>query len=434
LYIAIFIAIAQWYSDNLSEETKKGKEGRKRAGLYNGVLPFGVMKGEGKPALPLPDIRPLVLTGHDGALHHTTTYDGLQAIFTHYGQGETAREIARWLNHQGYRTTGSHGQHPFTKDTINIILKNRFYVGELPDGQGGWVPGQHGPLIAPEVWDRAQHVRQRYQGNPQTIPGNARVHVLGGGLLRCRTCWGEGRSMALHVAHSLKATDTARYACRGRIQGFACGQPSVDEAVLEAQVAAILEQFTLPVDYREQVVALYQQKQSQREAEGLPDPAAQRAKLAARLERQRYLYELGDWTREQYLEARQEVTRELEGIPLVPSMIPEMEVVQQLGGYVQQVRAAWNDADKAQRRMLIRTLFTTMWVDGERIVAVEPEAQFEPFFTVARHGIDGGFDPQGANMGDAKLLRDTKKPHATRDGDMRGRTGGPDRIAPGLIT
>ena len=66
LYIAIFVAIAQWYSDNLSEETRKGKEGRRRAGLYNGILPFGAIRGEGVQAAPLPDLRPLELVGSDG--------------------------------------------------------------------------------------------------------------------------------------------------------------------------------------------------------------------------------------------------------------------------------------------------------------------------------------------------------------------------------
>jgi hypothetical protein len=78
--------------------------------------------------------------------------------------------------------------------------------------------------------------------------------------------------------------------------------------------------------------------------------------------------------------------------------------------------------------MLIRTLFAIMWVEGERIVAVQPVEQFVPFFQVACHGADSGFDPG------MQLLRDTKKPHAIRDDDMRVRTCGPDRITLGLMT
>jgi DNA invertase Pin-like site-specific DNA recombinase len=136
LYIAIFIAIAQWYSDKLSEETKKGKEGRKREGLYNGILPFGAMPGEGSHAAPLPDLRPLSLLGLDGLVRETTKHAGLLQALEWCAQGYSAREIAVKLNETGYRTAGTWGSNPFTKDTVQRLLGNRFYLGELPDGKG----------------------------------------------------------------------------------------------------------------------------------------------------------------------------------------------------------------------------------------------------------------------------------------------------------
>ena len=220
LYIAIFVAIAQWYSDNLSEETRKGKAGRKRAGLYNGILPFGAMRGEGVNAVPLPDLCPLTLVGSDGVERHTSKHEGLLDAFEWCGQGLSAREVAVKLNAVGYRTHGTWGDNPFSKDTIQQLLGNRFYIGELPDGTGGWVLGKHEALVPQELWDRAQVARRRASVNPQTIPGNARVHILGGGLLRCAVCWGQGRSSALHVTKSRKEQDMASFACYGRFQGF----------------------------------------------------------------------------------------------------------------------------------------------------------------------------------------------------------------------
>lgn len=56
--LAVLAALAEWYSDNLSEETKKGLQERKNQGLYNGTLPFGVMKGDnGVPVLDTRDVR-----------------------------------------------------------------------------------------------------------------------------------------------------------------------------------------------------------------------------------------------------------------------------------------------------------------------------------------------------------------------------------------
>ncbi len=45
--------LAELYSDNLSEEVKKGLTERKAQGLYNGLLPFAAVKGP--DGIPVPD-------------------------------------------------------------------------------------------------------------------------------------------------------------------------------------------------------------------------------------------------------------------------------------------------------------------------------------------------------------------------------------------
>lgn len=81
--------LAQFYSDNLSQETKKGWAERRAQGLYCGFLPFGAMKGEGGGPVPHPD-----------------TYPGLFMTFELAVQGKSGRDIAMALNAAGYRTAG----------------------------------------------------------------------------------------------------------------------------------------------------------------------------------------------------------------------------------------------------------------------------------------------------------------------------------------
>jgi len=81
---------AELYSDNLSEETKKGLRERKAQGLYCGPLPFGVLKG--------PDGVPM---------RNLDTYPGLLLAFELSGLGKSNREVARALNSAGYRTVGT---------------------------------------------------------------------------------------------------------------------------------------------------------------------------------------------------------------------------------------------------------------------------------------------------------------------------------------
>jgi DNA invertase Pin-like site-specific DNA recombinase len=44
LFMHMLWALAQFYSDNLSQETKKGKTERRQQGFHNGLFPFGVFK------------------------------------------------------------------------------------------------------------------------------------------------------------------------------------------------------------------------------------------------------------------------------------------------------------------------------------------------------------------------------------------------------
>jgi hypothetical protein len=347
LYIAIFVAIAQWYSDNLSEETKKGKVGRKHAGLYDGLLPFGAMRGEGVNAVPLPDVRSLTLAGTDGMARLATRHAGLLQAFAWCADDHSAREIAVKLNSVGYRMQGAWGSNPFTKDTVQRLLGNRFYLDELPDGEGGWVPGKHEPMVPQELWDRAQRARERHRANPQTVPSSARMHVLGGGLLRCGVCWGQGRSAALHVAKSLKRADTAYFACYGHFQGYAWTQPSMPEHVLEAQLAAFFGAFVVPDDLQQRLLELdardREREIATRIVAGAAAHAQRRAQLEARLERLQQLYELGDWTRDRYLLARQEVLAELaevDAAELAARPEKHVEAMERLGAYVRAVKAA----------------------------------------------------------------------------------------------
>jgi DNA invertase Pin-like site-specific DNA recombinase len=135
--LATLAAFAQYYSDNLSNKTKKGKHERKAQGLYNGLLPFGATKN--KDGLPVPD---------------PETYPGLLLAMCTAAQGKSDRDVADALNEAGYRTTGNRGHNLFSKDTVRPILTNRFYLGELPDGDGGWLPGKQAPMLDEDLFEQ----------------------------------------------------------------------------------------------------------------------------------------------------------------------------------------------------------------------------------------------------------------------------------------
>ncbi len=358
--LATLAAFAQYYSDNLAVEIAKGKRERKAQGLYNGVLPFGVKANSA--GIPVPD---------------PETYPGLLLAFEAAAQGRSDREIAVLLNDRGYRTTGNRGRNPFTKDTVRPLLQNRFYLGELPDGEGGWVAGAHEPLLDDALFAAAQEARARRQTNPLPVRGRARVYSLSG-LLTCHHCGGR-----LHI-HQERGR--ARAYCYRKRQTEKCAQRSTFLDVYEGQVAQHLATFTIPADYREHLLAA----QAQSRAAG-EDVAAQRQRLETQLANARTLFELGDIAKADYLQRRERIQRELERLKCEDELGAALE---RAAAFLADLPAAWAAANQEQRNALARLLFEEVRIKDEWVAAMRPQPTFAPFFALdcqARR-LSGGSD------------------------------------------
>ena len=106
-------SLGEFYSDNLSKETHKGKYERARQGYHNGWVPWGYnseLVGGHKMAVPDPALVPVV-----------------REIFERYSTGlYYDQEMANWLTEQKYLTQL---KRPFTKDALRDLLQNPFYKG-----------------------------------------------------------------------------------------------------------------------------------------------------------------------------------------------------------------------------------------------------------------------------------------------------------------
>ncbi len=365
VHLALVGAFAQYYSDNLSQETKKGWHERRRQGLYCGTLPFGAMKGE--DGIPIPDMQERMIEA-DGKQITIRNYEGLKMASDLAAQGKSDRDGATALNALGYRTTGTHGSRPFTKDTLKDMLNNRFYIGYIPDGNGGWIKAKHSTFIGEDTFNQVQELRrQRRRYTTGSVRSNAQTYSLSG-LVFCKTC---GSRMAIHMGHNGKP----RMYCRGRAEGKDCQSKLTFLEVYERQVEWYLQNFVVPDDYKERILEAHRKLRN-----AYPDPEKQQRHLQNRLQRIKDQFELGHIEREEYLRKYDSIQKEL--LSTAPKD-DEAKTLGSLARFMNSVADAWGDANQEQRNKLAGTLFEDIRVENSRVVAVKPREELKTLFQLS---------------------------------------------------
>ena len=365
VFLAMSGAFAQLYSDNLSEETKKGWHERRSQGLYCGTLPFGAM--EGKDGIPVRDLRerqsaeevpPIIIKN----------YQGLKMAFEVAAQGKSDREVAIALNASGYRTTGTHGSRPFSKDTVKNMLKNRFYVGEIPDGNGGWLKAKHEPFVDQQLFDLVQEERLRRQRGMSSsrVRAKARTHSLSG-IIWCKYC-----DSKLHI--HMNSAGRARVYCGNKAKGFSCKSKSTFLEVYEAQIQWYLEEFSIPDEYAERILELH------RKLTKAYENTKRRAQLERRSEKIRDLYKWGHISKDEYLSEYSDIQSELKTITPPTNKTKTLE---RLAHFLSNVADAWKEGSPEQRNQMTNILFERIWIEDNKVTAVEPRSELRPFFQIS---------------------------------------------------
>ena len=314
VHLALLGAFAQYYSDNLSQETKRGWHERRAQGLYCGLLPFGAMKGGDGVPVPHPD-----------------THPGLVMAFELAAQGKSDREVAMALNTAGYRTAGNQGNRPFPRDTVRDMLQNRFYLGELPDGNNGWVKGKHQPFISEDLFNVAQEQRARKRrSKDSSVRSKARIYSLSG-IIWCGICKSKA---GIHQGHNCKP----RIYCRGRTQGADCNCKTTFLEIYEAQIEWYLENFVIPQDYQKRILEAHQKLET-----AYNDLVKRRAILENRLAKIKELYEWGHKPKDEYLADYDAIQHELK---MLTGPENRGKTLDKLAHFLGNVVDAWEEANQ----------------------------------------------------------------------------------------
>lgn len=248
------------------------------------------------------------------------------------------------------------------------MLTNRFYLGELTDGEDGWVAGKHKPFIEQSLWDRAEEARKRRRTSTfSSRPHGKRVWSLTG-LTLCWRC-----QERIHTQYVYRGEP--RLGCYGRQKGLGCEHKSASLSVYESQAVDYLAAFCIPPDYQQRILEAHADLETKH-----TEIERDRKRLEAKLKRARELYEWGDFTKAEYMARRSDISRRLDALPA--SGQTEADVLATLAEFLADVPAAWAAATQEQRNKLARTLFDEVWLQDKEVVAVKPRRELDPFFRI----------------------------------------------------
>lgn len=206
------------YAKDSSKKVRVVKRAQAERGeILGGKPPYGYKKDESVRKGIIPD---------------EETADVVKRIFSLCAGGKGPNQIARILakeqvltpsnyyyqktgcSHKGLDTTRPYG---WCGSTVTGILDNKTYLGHMaglrsttlsyknkklirhPESEQILVENTHEPLITQELWDIVQDVRQHKKRAPKHMD----EPNMFSGLVYCADC---GRTMIIHRAHTMKAT------------------------------------------------------------------------------------------------------------------------------------------------------------------------------------------------------------------------------------
>ena len=202
---------AKFYSENLSEEVKKGMREKFKQGGWPVRAPLGYINRDGQ-VIPDPQ-----------RVHH------IKKAFLLFAEGElSVNALAQKLHGYGLRTREGCR---ICKSALHGILTNPFYYGMMHYG-GMTGKGKHKPLIQRQLWQKVQDI----------LHGKARPHPVKHdftyrGMLRCGEC---GCAISAQYA---KGTYIYYRCCKTKHKK--CSQPYIREEALASQLAEIVKGISL---------------------------------------------------------------------------------------------------------------------------------------------------------------------------------------------
>lgn len=217
------VLVAKSFSENLSEETRKGMGEKAAQGLWPTVAPLGYLNDKSAPGQIVIDWpRARIIRG----------------MFEHYGAGRMSiAKVTQWAYEQGLRS--KKGKR-VAKSAVQKMLQQPVYAG-CHNWQGKRYESKHDALIPFSLLEQVQSVM-----HSKTRPRPKR-HFAFRGLVKCGTC-------GCSITAEIKKEQYVYYRCTKMKPDCRCHELPIREADLARQLGEPLKRLRITPERLEWIV------------------------------------------------------------------------------------------------------------------------------------------------------------------------------------
>lgn len=341
--------LAEYYSAELAQKIKRGlRESAMKGRVLGNSIPLGYRASEDHTY----EIDP------DGA-------KAVETIFDMYIKGETTAEICRYLNSLGFKTSRGNA---FNKNSINRIIKNRFYIG-IYEAAGVIIEGGVPQIIPTTTFYLAQaEIKRRTTAR---APRKNDAEYLLSGKLFCGHC---KKAMVGVSGTSRTGKKHYYYYCQDARAKRGCKKKPVSRDYIEDLLIQLTVDYIIQPERIVQIAhQLYisQEKADTREA----DIACYKKKLAENKKAINNILKavetgLGTTSlleRLQALENEQTaIEREIAYCKTKTFAHTEMEMLYYLNEYIQETNEPWED----YRRKILKEFISKVFLYDDKLIIV----------------------------------------------------------------
>lgn len=361
LFATMTAGVNEYWSEKLSEHTRKVKREMFAQGLHVGDPPFGYRRqGPKMPLAIVPDEAAAVVEG-----------------FRDYVAGASYTEILTRWNAAGLRPRSKQGHTRFTVPAMQTIFENDFYAGFVRR-KGERQLGAHEAIIPEELWLAAQ-------SRPKHRDSRSPRRRMLSGIAGCVAC----RGPVWVTSHGRPSKPTYYYREPSLERGRLCANQKTYWRVepVEEAMDRVMRSMTSDAAFIKRVSRAARSAPSTRDDE-------ERARLLASKRRATTAYldgalEEGEW--------RQRVG-EIDGA-LSALGSPEPMAVEFAGEKLATVGQLWEWASVEEQREACRILFEGVLLDTRhQRMWLKPWAEFRAYFSARRDEVVSLVGPPGGEL------------------------------------